>query len=159
MDIWAFLRSAGKLSFFARTSLTRKRRRPWPEGVSGENNYVRDKFLHRGFCTSAGTRIWGRILRNEFWAPEFWTRILGLNVITLFFPAREASRKNSLQKIHLPEFTFQNSTPEIGPKNSHCTSAGAFGWNYAGKLRADLYYFLGCGPLGFSLVAFCRGGV
>ena len=50
---------------------------------------VRDKSLHREFCAS-GTRILGRILGNEFWTPEFWTRILGSNFFTLFFPAKEA---------------------------------------------------------------------
>ena len=37
------------------------------------SRFVRDKFLHRGFCTSE-TRIWARILGNEFLGPEFWTR-------------------------------------------------------------------------------------
>ena len=78
---------------------------------------VRDKFLHRGFCTSE-TRIWARILENEFWGPEFWTRIPGSNFLSLFFPANEAPRK-----IHPQDPKFN---PEIGPKNLHCTSAGPF---------------------------------
>ena len=77
------------------------------------------------FCAS-GTRIWARILGNEFWAPEFWTRIPGSDFLTLFFPAKEPPLKNSPSrnsppKIHLPKFN-----PEFGPKNSHCTSAGPF---------------------------------
>ena len=55
--------------------------------VNGE--IVRDKFLHRGFCASE-TRIWARILLNEFWTPEFRTRILGSNFLVLFFPGKEA---------------------------------------------------------------------
>ena len=39
---------------------------------------LRDKSLHRGFCTSE-TRIWARILLNEFRTSEFRTRILGSN--------------------------------------------------------------------------------
>ena len=76
---------------------------------------IRDKFLHRGFCTS-GTRIRARILGNEFWAPEFWTRIPGSNFLSLFFPAKEAPRKIHPQEIHLSKFTFQNSTQKSGQK-------------------------------------------
>ena len=76
---------------------------------------LRDKFLHRGFCTSE-TRIWSRILGNEFWAPEFWTRIPGSNFLSLFFPAKEAPRKIHPQEIHLSKFTFQNSTQKSGQK-------------------------------------------
>ena len=101
--------------------------REWPfcsESVFPE--IVRDKFLLRGFCTS-GTRIWGRILRNEFWTPEFWTQIPGSNFLTLFFssksgPLKNSPSRNSPPKIHLPKLN-----PEIGPKNSHGTSAGPFG--------------------------------
>ena len=84
------------------------------------SDFLRDKFLHRGFCTSEN-RIWARILGNEFWAPEFWTRIPGSNFLSLLFPAKEAPRKIHPQEIHLSKFN-----PEIGPKNSHCTSAGPF---------------------------------
>ena len=79
-------------------------------------NSVRDKFLHRGYCTS-GTRIWGRILPNEFWTPEFWTPVLGSNCFILFFPAKEACPKIHPPEIHLPKFTFQNSTQKSGQKN------------------------------------------
>ena len=76
---------------------------------------VRDKFLHRGFCTSE-TRIWGRILGNKFWTPEFRTRILGSNFLILFFSSKRGPLKNSPSRIsplriHLPKFN-----PEIGPK-------------------------------------------
>ena len=70
---------------------------------------VKAKLMHRGFCTSE-TRILGRILGNEFWTPEFWTRILGSNFFILVFPAKEAPRKIHPQEIRLPKFTFQNST-------------------------------------------------
>ena len=98
---------------------------------------VRETFLHRGFFTSE-TRIWGRILGNEFWAPECWTRILGSNFLTLFFPAKEAPWKIHPREIHLPKSTFQNSTQKSGQKNSHCTSAGRFGWGnvFCGKWEA-----------------------
>ena len=43
---------------------------------------------------------------NEFWTPEFWTRILESNFVTLLFPAKEArtsknSPQNSDRKIHI----------------------------------------------------------
>ena len=82
----------------------------------GSKLSVRDKFLH-GCCTS-GTRIWGRILRNEFWTPEFWTRILGSNFLILVFPAKEAPLKIHPPEIHLPKFTFRNSTQKYA-KNIH----------------------------------------
>ena len=86
---------------------------------------LRDKVLHGGFCTSEN-RIWARILGNKFWAPEFWTRIPGSNYLSLFFSSKRGPQKNSPSrnsplKIHLPKFN-----PEIGQKNSHCTSAGPF---------------------------------
>ena len=71
----------------------------------------RNKSLHRGFCTS-GTRIWARILRNEFRTPKFWTRILGLNFLTPFF-----QRKRPPEKFTLEKFTFQNSPSKIQPRH------------------------------------------
>ena len=78
---------------------------------------VRDTFLHRGFCTSE-TRIWARILGNEFWAPEFWTRIPGSNFLSLFFSSKRGPQKNSPSrnsplKIHLPEFNPRKSSRKI----------------------------------------------
>ena len=72
---------------------------------------VRDQFLHRGFCTSE-TRIWARILLNEFWTPEFRTRILGSNFLVLFFQGKEAREKFTVEK-----FTSQNSPSKIQPRN------------------------------------------
>ena len=77
---------------------------------------IRDKSLHMGFCAS-GTRTQGRILGNEFWTPEHWTRILGSNVFFDFFsskrgPLKNSPSRNSPPKIHLPKFN-----PEIGQKN------------------------------------------
>ena len=67
------------------------------------------------------------MLGNEFWTPEFWTRVLGSNFLALFFfskrgPLKNSPSRNSPPKIHVSKFN-----PEIGPKNSHCTSAGPFG--------------------------------
>ena len=75
--------------------------------------FVRDKFLRRGFCTSE-TRIRARILLNEFWTPELWTRILGSNLLVLF--SRKGPLKTHCREIHLPKFTFQNSTQKSGQK-------------------------------------------
>ena len=72
---------------------------------------VRDKSLHRGFCTSE-TRIWARILLNEFWTPEFRTRILGSNFLVLFFPEKRPPEKFTVEK-----FTSQNSPSKIQPRN------------------------------------------
>ena len=95
---------------------------------------IRDNFLHRGFCT-AETRIWARILLHEFWTPEFRTRILGSNFWSYFFqekrPLKNSPSRNSPPKIHFPKFN-----PEIGPKNSHCTSAGPLGWFDTNQQRA-----------------------
>ena len=63
----------------------------------------RGKFLQRGFCTS-WTRIWGRILGCEVFGPRSLVPNSGVN----FFS---------------PMYNF---TPEFGPKNSRCTSAGHF---------------------------------
>ena len=64
---------------------------------------------------------------NRFWTPEFWTRILGSNDLILFFkqkrPPEKFTLQNSPPKIHLSKFN-----PEIEQNNSHCTSAGPFGW-------------------------------
>ena len=96
--------------------------RTFPKGLSGpfpkksqgrkKQHKLRDKSLHRGFCTS-GTRIWGRILGNEFWTPEFWTRILGSNFLTLFF----LQQKRPPEKYTLKGFTSQNSPSKIQPRN------------------------------------------
>ena len=76
-----------------------------------------------------GTRIYGRILGNEFWTPEFWTRIVGTNFLILFFSSKRGPWKIHLREIRLPKFTFQNSTQKSGNKNSHCTPAGPFAWD------------------------------
>ena len=88
---------------------------PKQPGRATPNKLVRDKSLHRGFCAS-GTRIQGRILGNEFRTPEFWTRILGSNFLTLFFPPKEPRSKIHPREIHLPKITFQNSTQKSGEK-------------------------------------------
>ena len=73
--------------------------------------FVRDKFLHKGFCTST-IRTWGRILGNEVWMPEFRTRIFGSSFLILFSskraPQKNAPSRNSPLKNHLPKFN-----PEI----------------------------------------------
>ena len=67
----------------------------------------------------------------EFWEadfgrPNFGPEILGSNLFILFFqqklPADNSPSRNSPPKIRLPK-----CNPEIGPKNSHCTSAGPLG--------------------------------
>ena len=72
-------------------------------------HYLRGKFLHRRFCTS-GTRIWGRILGNEFWTPEFWTRILGLIFV-------DSASLRGPEKFTLEKFTSQNSSFKLQPRN------------------------------------------
>ena len=76
---------------------------------------IRDKFLHWGSYTSK-TRIWGRILGNEFRTPEFWTRILGSKILSSFFQ-QEGPQKNSPSRKSPPKFTFQNSTQKSGVEN------------------------------------------
>ena len=84
-----------------------------------------DKFPHRGFCASRtpnlGPNSGKRIL------PEFWNPNSGVESFGSFFsskrgPLKNSPSRNSPPKIHLPKLN-----PEIGPKNSHCTSAGPFG--------------------------------
>ena len=53
-------------------------------------------------------------LGNEFCTPEFWTRILGSNFLTLFF----AQQKSPAEKFTLEKFTSQNS-PSSGKKKAH----------------------------------------
>ena len=45
-------------------------------GGGGLNIFFGAETSTKEFCTSE-TRIWTRILGNEFRAPEFWTRIPG----------------------------------------------------------------------------------
>ena len=101
-----------------------------------KNELIRDKFLHRGFCAS-GTRIWGRILGNKFLTPEFWTRIHGS---FFFFPEKEAPRDIHPWEIHLPKFTFQNSTQKSGQKIhiARCRAISWFGWGTHWILRQNL---------------------
>ena len=83
---------------------------PGPRGC----NFVRDKFLHRGFCTSE-TRIWARILPNEFWTPEFrpnsWVEFFGP-----IFSRKRGPLQNSPSRNSPPKFTFQSSTQKSGQK-------------------------------------------
>ena len=74
-------------------------------------------------------------LRNPNLDPNSGKRILGARILdpnswVEFFesvfsskrgPQKNSPSRNSPLKIHLPKFN-----PEIGPKNSHCTSAGPF---------------------------------
>ena len=75
-----------------------------PQEQKHENKLwsYREKFLQRGFCTS-GTRIWGRILGNEFWTPKFRGQILGLDFLLLLF-----QQKRAPEKVNLEKFTSQN---------------------------------------------------
>ena len=62
----------------------------WYRGTSAETTLLETTLLRTPEFCASGTRIWGRILGNEFWTPEFWTRILGSNFLILFFLAEEA---------------------------------------------------------------------
>ena len=63
-----------------------------------------------------------RILDARSLDPNSWVHFLILS-----FPANETPQKIHPAEIHLPKFTFQNSTQKSGQKNSHCTSAEPFG--------------------------------
>ena len=98
---------------------------PWPISSSQP--------MHGGICTS-NTRIWGRILGNMFWMPEFSTQIIGSNVFQhVFF--QPPPPKIHPQEIHLPKFTCQNSTQKSG-KKTHCTSARPYGWTNVTRLSS-----------------------
>ena len=74
----------------SRGSVAGRRALKFENGMSGAKVCTGD------FAPPIQGRIQGRILGNEFWTPEFWTRILGSNFLTLFFPAKEEAPR----KIH-----------------------------------------------------------
>ena len=81
----------------------------------------------------------------EFWEtnfgrPNFGPKFLGRILWSYFFQGKEAPSKIHCREIHLPKFN-----PEIGQKNSHCTSAGPFGWS-------DVWDFLPYIYMGFSFL-------
>ena len=85
-----------------------------------------DKYLHRGILHLRNP-IRGRILGNESWTPEFWTRILGSSFFDPVFFQQMSPQKNSPSRNSPPKIHLQKFNPEIGPKKSHCTSAGPLG--------------------------------
>ena len=58
---------------------------------------------------------------NEFWAPEFWTRIRGSNFffLALFFSGKRGPLKNSPSRNSPPKIHLQKFNPEIGQKKFH----------------------------------------
>ena len=63
-----------------------------------------------------------RILDARILDPNFWVEFFDTVYSSKRGPLKNSPSTNSPPKIHLPKFN-----PEIGPKNSHCTSAGPFG--------------------------------
>ena len=63
-----------------------------------------------------------RILDARISDPNSWVEFFGPIFSRKRGPLENSPSRNSPPKIHLPKFN-----PEIGPKNSHCTSAGPFG--------------------------------
>ena len=84
-----------------------------------------DKYPQSGFCTS-GARIWGRILGNEFWTPEFRGRILGSIFLPLLFQGRRP-QKNSPSRNSPPKINIRKFNPEFTPKNVHIAGVHAKG--------------------------------
>ena len=80
----------------------------------------------------------GRILGNEFWTPEFWTRILGSNFLTLLFPAKEPPLKVRPREVRLLKFTSQNSTQKSGQIIHIAPLQGSFGWLSVGLRKRNL---------------------
>ena len=63
-----------------------------------------------------------RILDARISDPNSWIEFFGPFFSRKRGPLKNSPSRNSPPKIHLPKFN-----PEIGPKNSHCTSAGPLG--------------------------------
>ena len=57
---------------------------------------------------NSGKRIFGR--------PNFGPEFLGRILWSYFFPGKEAPSKIHRRQIHLPKFTFQDSTQKSGQK-------------------------------------------
>ena len=77
-----------------------------------ETQRVRDKFLLGDFAPPEpefGAEFWG----TNFGSPNFGPEFLGHICLILLFPAEEALKFHP-QEIHLPKFTFQNSTQKSG---------------------------------------------
>ena len=82
--------------------------------------------------------------RAEFWETNFGRPNVGPEFLGRFFwlcffiskwgPLKNSPLRNSPPKINLPKFN-----PEIGPKNSHCTSAGPFGWLFLAGDKGMVY--------------------
>ena len=63
-----------------------------------------------------------RILDARILNPNSWVEFFDSVFSSKRGPLKNSRSRNSPPKIHLPKFN-----PEMGPKNSHCTSAGPFG--------------------------------
>ena len=67
-----------------------------------------------GFGPLKRTRIWGRILGNEFWTPEFFgLEFLGRLFLSCFF----FQQQRPPEKLTLKKFNSRNSSSKIQPRN------------------------------------------
>ena len=74
-----------------------------------------------------------QILDTRILDPNSWVKLFDSVFSSKRGPLKNSPVRNSRPKIHLLKFN-----PEIGPKNSHCTSAGPFciSFNRGGNRRA-----------------------